>query len=255
MFRESRGAQEARIRKFVAAVKKVREDRGFLRTPLGKKLLQELVDLRLRWPQAVMIFGRSQGTIEKACSFHGVRRPTYYISWPAEAREVIGEYEKKLAKSKNKREFAMHFQKMCAAANKALVKNGFSPKSRNAINCFFRNSEFYKGPYGFEHVTWSQTAMKVLKRFYKRSFRSRTKTESVALSDEMMRALNAVFAKEGLPPKSLGAVRQFAHMKEIRWGWHNGQYPSSETLAQKERQDKELARFVADRKTSQLWRP
>ncbi len=247
--------EKTRLEKFVAVVKSVRENQGFMRTLLGMELLQELVDLRLNWPEAVAIFGRSQGTIEKACSFHRVRRPTYHISWPDEAIAAVEEHAEKIPQLKNNRELSACFREMRVAVNEALQKNGFPQKSMNAIKCFFRSSEFYKGPYEFEYITWSTEARKLLKRFYKRSFKSRTKGESVALSKEMMVALNAVFAQEGLPPRSLGAVRQFAHKKGIEWGWHNGQYPSSETLAQKERHNEELAKFVAERKDPGFWKP
>lgn len=247
-----------RVQKLAATAKTLRGDKGYLRTSLGKKLLKEAVALRLRWPEVVKIFGRAQGTVEKACSFHGVRRPNYHISWPDEAIEVVEEYAEKIPQSKNQRELTACFREMYLAVNKVLKASGFPSKSMTAINCFFRGSKFYKGPYELEYITWSRQAEKVLGQFYKKSFKLKTKPESDALRVKMLRALNAIFAKEGLPSKNLGAVRQHALTEGLRWGWYRGKYPSvkaEKKLERDKRRESEVKKLMEAPNDPGFWQP
>jgi hypothetical protein len=254
MFVNAKRVEKTRLQKFVAVVMSVREHKGFLRTPLGKELLQELVDLRLNWPEAVEIFGRSQGTIEKACSYHGVRRPrNYHVSWPDEAIEVVKRHGRKIAVARNRREISVYYRAMQREVNEVLAKMGDSPKSSHAVRCFARSIGVRSS--GYTHITWGRKAFTVLKRFYAKSSGLRTKADSVALTAKMRDALAKVFADEGLPLPSLHAIRQFAYNKNLHWGWRNGQYPSPKSLAEKERQDDELAKFMASQNSPQLWKP
>jgi hypothetical protein len=56
------------------AVRKSMENKRYLRTAAGKKLLMRALELKLNWPELEEVFGRRQTTLEKVLSYHGISK-------------------------------------------------------------------------------------------------------------------------------------------------------------------------------------
>lgn len=110
---------------------------GFLHTLKGKQLLKATLKFNPSWPEFTKLFGRSRSTLEKALSFHGIRklRPRY-LNWSDASRKMVEKYYAESQAVRDRAESGRLSDEMVAEVNRVRAKEGLSLVTKNAIRCF-----------------------------------------------------------------------------------------------------------------------
>lgn len=106
---------------------------------VGKRILKEAAKLMLRWPKMERLFSRSQRTLEKAFSYHGVRKerpmPARYVH-SDRVISIIRRYYAVLSEAANSAENSVAWRnRMMAEVNERRRLEKLEPTTLNAVRC------------------------------------------------------------------------------------------------------------------------